>query len=283
MSAPLCQTAVVVIDGFDSVIVDTKFTSNDVSLDDLKEIVNPFNWDEDYANLFVDMKSQEPEILPDGWRRVLETVRLLGSIEATTPLKFYPSQDPKGLDAKLDYDLDMSRFGTGDGQVRIDRGFINMKSTVGDPAQDGVRVATRKVVHIEGISAFAQARLVCIGGYGTASADFLLGAATDPPKNPVPFEFPTNESQVDTTENTTAAPASVTHFAPAAVGAWTESVQDLTNGYFEVAQKWLSGSLTLTDVADYSTRVGGSLVSAPWKYLQAMTTPRPPGQPGGGK
>ena len=59
-------------------------------------------------------------------------------------------------------------------------------------------------------------------------------------------------------------------------------MQDLTNGYFDVAQKWLSGSLTMNDVTDYTARVGGELASSPWKYLQAMTTPRPPGQPGGG-
>ncbi|EHB58326.1 hypothetical protein MycrhDRAFT_0762 [Mycolicibacterium rhodesiae JS60] len=281
--APLCQTAVTTIEGFPSVIVDTKFGSKDVSLDDLKAIVNPFNWDEDYANLFVDMAHQDVDLMPDGWRRVLETVRLLGTENVTTPLKFFPSQER--LAAQVDYDLDKTRFDTGDKQVRVDRGFINMKSTSGDPTKPGVRVATRKVVHIEGISAFAQARLVCIGGYGTASADFLLGAATKPPKKPVAFDYPSREDQPDTSEETpvAAAASATTHFVPAAVGAWTESVQDLTNGYFDVAQKWLSGSLTMNDVADYSTRVSGSLMSAPWKYLQAMTTPRPPGQPGGGK
>jgi len=286
--APLCQTAVVVVDGRESVIVDTKFTSDSVSLDDLKSIVNPFNWNQDYAELFAAMQSQEPGLLPDGWCQVLETVRLLGEEELTTPLKFYAYQDPASpLEAEMNYDLDMSNFDAGDRQVPVDRGFINMKSTVGDPTQGGVRVVTRKVVHIQGISAFAQARLVCIGGYGTASADFLLGAATKPPTSPKSFDFPTNQKQSDaeTAQDATAtpAPASVTHFTPAAVDAWTECVQDLTNGYFDVAQKWLSGSLTLNDVADYTARVGGELASSPWKYLQAMTTPRTPGQPGGGR
>jgi hypothetical protein len=283
--APLCQTAVVTVDGFESAIVDTKFTSDTISLERLKSIVNPFNWAQDYAELFVRMQGQEPDIMPDGWRRVLETVRLLGSEELTTPLKFYPSQDPKRLGARLDYDLDMSRFETGDRQVRVDRGFINMKVTngAGDPTDPGVLVTTRKVVHIQGISAFAQAKLVCIGGYGTASADFLLGAAAKEPKNPKPFEYPTNDDEADTAQDTAAAPpaTAMTHFAPAAVDAWTECAQDLTNGYFDVAQKWLSGSLTLTDLADYTTRVGGEFASAPWKYLQAMTTPRTPGKPGG--
>ncbi|GAY14941.1 hypothetical protein [Mycobacterium sp. shizuoka-1] len=285
MSAPLCQTAVVTVDGYRSVIVDTKFTSTTISLNMLKSIVNPFNWDEDYNKLFVAMQSQVPEILPDHWRRVLETVRVIGDATLRTPLKFYPYQ-VSPVEAQMNYDLDMSNFAAGDGQVRVDRGFINMKSTVGNPAENGVRVTTRKVVHIQGISAFAQARLVCIGGYGTASADFLLGAAANPPASPAPFDYPTTEGQADPTAAgaQTAAPAPpatpMTHFVPAAVDAWTECAQDLTNGYFDVAQKWLAGSLTLTDLADYTTRLGGELASSPWKYLQAMTTPRSPGKPG---
>ena len=287
MSAPLCKTSVVIVDGYESAVVDTEFDSPDVTLNQLKSIVNPFNWAQDYSELFVRMEGQEPDILPDKWRRVLETVRLLGSIELTTPLKFFPYHDPKNkLEARLDYDLDTPALNTGDGQVRVDRGFINMKSTSGDADQPGVHVATRKVVHIERISAFAQAKLVCIGGYGTASATFLLGAAAKPPQNPEPFEFPTNEDEADKPKDaTTIAPpaTAITHFVPAAVGAWTECAQNLTNSYFDVAQKWLSGSLTMTDLADYSTSVTSELASSPWKYLQAMTTPRSPGKPGGSK
>ncbi|SBS72889.1 conserved hypothetical protein [uncultured Mycobacterium sp.] len=287
MGSPLCHTAVVVVDGLESACIDTEFDSTDVSLEQLKSIVNPFNWAQDYSELFVRMVDQEPDILPDGWRRVLETVRLLGLQELTTPLKFFPYQ-ASPLEATLDYDLDKTAMDTGDGQVLVDRGFINMKVTndEGDPAKPGVHVTTRKVVHIQGISAYAQGKLVCIGGYGTASANFLLGAAAKPPKDPVPFDYPTNEGEADKprTTSTAAPPATpLTHFVPAAVGAWTECAQDLTNGYFDVAQKWLSGSLTLTDLADYTTRVSGELASSPWKYLQAMTTPRTPGKPGGAK
>lgn len=294
MTAPLCQTAVVTVDGYQSVIVDTKFNSADISLNQLKAIVNPFNWDEDYSKLFVDMQEQTPGILPDNWRQVLETVRLIGDTTLRTPLKFFPYM-ASPTELEMNYDLDMSNFEAGDRQVRVDRGFINVTVTnpANNPSQGGVRVVTRKVVHIEGISAFAQARLVCIGGYGTASADFLLGSAANPPATPAEFDYPTKKGQPDPTEKP-AAPAeepstvvpratATTHFVPAAVDAWTECAQDLTNGYFDVAQKWLSGSLTLNDVADYTARVSGELASSPWKYLQAMTTPRSPGRPGGAR
>ncbi|WP_319430817.1 hypothetical protein [Mycobacterium sp. RTGN5] len=286
MGSPLCRTAAVVVDGLESAVIDTEFDSNDVSLEQLKSIVNPFNWAQDYSELFVRMEDQEPDILPDGWRRVLETVRLLGTTELTTPLKFYPYQ-ASPLEATLDYDLDKPALDTGDGQVLVDRGFINIKVTneAGDPTQPGVHVTTRKVVHIQGISAYAQGKLVCVGGYGTASANFLLGAAAQPPVDPKPFDYPKNEDDADAAQaNAPAPPATaMTHFVPAAVGAWTECAQDLTNGYFDVAQKWLSGSLTLTDLADYTTRATSELASSPWKYLQAMTTPRSPGKPGSKK
>lgn len=286
MGSPLCRTSVVMIDGLQSAVIDTAFDSDTVSLDQLKKIVNPFNWAEDYSELFVRMEDQEPDILSDGWRRVLETVNLLGSIQLTTPLKFYPIQTSPTT-ASVDYDLDTSALNTGDGQVRVDRGFINIKVTneEGDPTKPGVHVTTRKAVHIQGISAYAQGKLVCVGGYGTASANFLLGAAVQPPADPVAFDYPTNEDEADTPRKTSAAPRAtpLTHFVPAAVDAWTECAQDLTNGYFDVAQKWLDGSLTLTDLGDYTARVSGELASTPWKYLQAMTTPRSPGKPGGAK
>lgn len=283
LQAPLCQTAVVMVDGYESVVVDTKFADPNVTLDRLKAIVNPFNWSKDYPQLFVNMTQEEPDILPDRWRRVLETVNLLGPITARTPLKFFPYQDPDNpLEAEMNYDLDTSDFGAGDGQVRVDRGFINLKSTATGPGDPGVLVKTRKVVHIQGISAFAQARLVCIGGYGTGSVDFLIGAANSDIPDLVPFDYPTNEDQADTDPHLSIARATATtHFVPAAVDAWTECVQDLSNGYFDVTQKWLSGSLTLNDLAAYTAQFGGELASTPWKYLQAMTTPRSPGRPGG--
>ena len=56
-------------------------------------------------------------------------------------------------------------------------------NTTRNPKRPGVRVVTRKVVYSKDISPFAQARLLCIGGYGTQSADFLLGSAENPPPN----------------------------------------------------------------------------------------------------
>lgn len=280
LNAPLCKTAIVTVDGKECVLIDTGFTSQDVSLEDLKSIVNPYNWDEDYPEFFEDMQEQTPRILPDGWRRVLEKVRLVEGFDLKTPLKYFPYQDKsRPYEASVEYDLDKAALATGDERVLVDRGYIRMTAlNRRDPHSNGVSVKTRKIVHIDGIAPWAQARLVCLCGYGTSSADFLLKAAathrTDPP--PEPFLFPENESQSDNDPTDAPAPAPI-HYVPAAVEAWSEVVQDATNSYLGLTEKWLSGGLTFSDMADHCRRVYGDLGSAPWNYLQDMMTPRSPG------
>ncbi len=284
LAAPLCKTAIVTVDGLECVLIDTEFTSDDVSLEDLKSIVNPFNWDTDYSEFFEDMREQTPHILPDGWRRVLETVRLYEGFDLTTPLKFFPYQDKaRPYEASLEYDLDKPALATGDGRVLVDRGYIRMAAlNQKDPRSTGVSVKTRKIVHITGIPPWAQARLVCLCGYGTSSADFLLKAAAAPPRDRRPFLFPEKESQADNDSTKTSSPAPI-HYVPAAVGAWTEVVQDVTNSYLGLTEKWLAGGLTFSDVAETCRRVSGDLGGAPWNYLQDMMTPRSPGDTGAGK
>ena len=55
----------------------------------------------------------------------------------------------------------------GDGRVLVDKGYINMEctSTGLNPYGPGVRVRTRKVAHVKGLSPYAQAKFLCICGY----------------------------------------------------------------------------------------------------------------------
>jgi len=285
LTEPLCDTSIVTIDGSQCVMIDTQFEADDVSLEDLKKIVNPYNWSTDYPKFFLEMRMQpKPRILSDGWRRVREKVRVVEGFNLLTPLKYFPYEDPKRpLEASLEYDLDESALGTGDRKVTVDRGYIRMWSTdPADPAADGVKVATRKIVHITGIPPWVQAQLVCMCGYGTSSADFLLKAARKNPQGTKLFPFFTSEAEADDTSVPPPPPPppstpSPIHFVPAAVEVWTETVGDLTNSYLHLAEKWMTGGVTYADVADHCRRVGGDLASAPWNYLRAMTTPRPPG------
>ncbi|WP_102141760.1 hypothetical protein [Mycobacterium hubeiense] len=271
---PLCRAVVRTINGIQSVVIDTAMSSDDITLTNLKKVVNPFNWARNYSDFFQRMTPCPEPHRPDGWRQVLESVgfdKFEGSW-ITTALKYYPSEG-KG-EARIDYDLDDPTPGPGDGQVLVDRGFINMWATNADrdPDQPGVRVRTRKVVHIKGLSPFAQQRLVCITGYGTASNEFLFGPAAHPPDETREFAY--YEAGVAPQAGLTDEDGPATHVAATAVGLWTEAVRDLTNDYFDLAEKWMAGGLTLTDITDFSQQFTGHLINAPLNFLERVNRPR---------
>jgi hypothetical protein len=265
------------VDGLRCAVIDSDLSSDDISLNDLKKIVNPFNWNENYPAFFLKMAPFRDPFRTDGWRRVLETVGFgeVDSLDITTALKYYPSTGE--LEARLDYDLDDPTPGPGDGQVLVDRGYINMfvKNTAGSPDQPGVRVRTRKVVHIDGLSPYAQTRWVCLTGYGTASSEFLFGPAENTPADPRPFEYYTPGQQPEAEPEISDSGRS-THVVATAVDLWTDTVQDLASGYFDMAEKWLAGGLRLSDVTEFSQKVTGRLISSPFEFLETVNQPRHP-------
>ena len=275
---PLCKTAVVSVDGVKSVVIDTNFTSDKLSLDRITAIADPRNWDEDYHEFFADIKALDPR--SDGWGRFLETVEFgTDALRLVTELK-YLKTSPDSTRAILDYDLNDPWPGAGDGLVTVDRGFIDMRAT-GQSADPGVQVRTRKVVHITGLSPAAQARLVCISGYGTASKEFLLGAAANPPQNAVPWKAPVGGK--DTSEEGGAKPAEPpSYIATAAFKVWNDCVQEVMTRNLDITEKWLEGALNFTDLANYSKDVGGLLLTAPWEFLATMNQPRYAGNPPNG-
>ena len=295
LGVPLCQATIVNIDGIESVVVDTEACSDSVTLNELKNVVNPYNWHENYDDFFCAMiPSRLPE-RRDGWRRVLEEVGFCKyrdkyrSRTLSTMLKYFATEDPKKpYEARLDYDLNEPKGPEGDGLVTVDRGFINMWSTVDNANANGVKVRTRKVVHIDGFLPYAQARLVCITGYASASNEFLFGAAGDPPENPKEFKYyPVPPPAADEAVNVTAggtgtAPAPADHVGTTAVKLWTDTVRDLTTDYFDLAGKWVTGNVRVEDVADYSKQVTSRLAKAPADFLDAVSKPRYPGRPPGG-
>ncbi|MDT5098590.1 MAG: hypothetical protein QOC76_2327 [Mycobacterium sp.] len=274
---PLCSAKVVTIDGLPVVVVDTNLHSDSRSFHDVVEIVNPFNWNENYPEFFLSMDPCDPPERTDGWFRVLETVGFpgLGGLQLTTNLKYYPKLKLDEGIAHIDYDLDDPPPGQGDGKVTVDRGFINIEvaNDERDPTKPGVSAKTRKVVHIEGLSPYAQQRLVCLTGYGTASSEFLLGGKADAEK-PYPRDFvyykdkvPQADPEVEPTEVST-------HAVATAVNLWTESVQGLVSDYFDFAEKWMDGRLRIRDVADYSSQVTERLVSGPLEFWDRVNQPR---------
>ncbi len=287
LGVPLCQAAIVNIDGIESVVVDTEASSDKVSLNRLKAVVNPYNWHKNYPDFFCDMIACRRPERDDGWRRVLEQVGFckFGGKPLRTMLKYFTTEENL-YEARLDYDLDEPRGPEGDGQVTVDRGFINMWSLHKNPDQDGVKVRTRKVVHINGILPYAQARLVCITGYASASNEFLFGAASNPPPNPKEFKFyavpPATETEADNVKAGGAGAAPADHVGTTAVKLWTDTVRDLTTNYFDFAGKWVTGNVRAEDVADYTKQVTSRLAKAPVDFLDAVSKPRYPDSPSGG-
>ena len=280
---PLCNTAVVTVGGVECVCIDADFTSTELSLNDVKAVADPRNWNIDYHDFFCDIKPLKAR--PDGWGRFLETVGFCGEegepdiAQLVTQLKYYKSA-PSPTEAHLDYDLDDPTPGLGDGKITVDRGFIDMSAPQGDPAKPPVLVRTRKVAHITGLRPWAQARLVCITGYGTSAMEFLLGAAQraadDSTFNPVPWDAPVTAD--DTAQQAkTEAPTPTSHIAQTAVDVCVDSIEDVIARVSDVSEKWLAGTLTVNDLAEYSKDVGGVFLGAPFKFLQAMSQPRYPG------
>jgi hypothetical protein len=290
LGIPLCQATIVDIDGIESVVVDTEASSDDVSLKQLKDVVNPYNWHLNYPDFFCDMISCGLPERDDGWRRVLEKVGFCnyGGLNLRTALKYIATEEStKPCEARLDYDLDDPRGADGDGLVTVDRGFINMWSTVKDANAKGVKVRTRKVVHIDGILPYAQARLVCITGYASASNEFLFGAASSAVKGRQVFTYYDTGVQPEQAATVAAAgqggaPAPTDHVGTTAVKLWTDTVRDLTTNYFNLAGKWVAGSLQVDDVTEYSRQVTSRLAKTPMEFLDAVSKPRyPDGAPGG--
>jgi hypothetical protein len=291
LAIPLCQATIVDIDGIESVVVDTEASSEYVSLNQLKAVVNPYNWHKNYPDFFCDMIACRRPDRNDGWRRVLEQVgfcKVGGGRTLNTLLKYFATEDQqKPYEARLDYDLDDPRGPEGDGQVTVDRGFINMWSTANNANAYGVRVRTRKVVHINGLLPYAQARLVCITGYASASNEFLFGAASSAKQDREEFKYYDTVVQPEQAANVAApgpggTPVTADHVGTTAVRLWTDTVRDLTTSYFNLAGKWVAGNVQVDDVADYGKQVTSRLVKAPMDFVDAVTKPRYPDSGSGG-
>jgi hypothetical protein len=157
-----------------------------------------------------------------------------------------------------------------------------MSAPHGDPTKPPVLVRTRKVAHITGVRPWAQARLVCVTGYGTAAVEFLLGAAArvarDPAFKPVAWDAPVTAD--DTSEQAGTEPTQpVGHIANTAVDVWISSIEDVLARSSDVSQRWFAGTLNVNDLADYSKDVGGVFLGVPWKFLQALSQPGFPSKP----
>ena len=175
-AVPLCEARIKWVRGQLCAVLTTEFTSDKVSLDELKGVVDPLNWAK-CMSFFCEMEPKTPR--DDGWDRVLEhvstTCSIIGTPQMVTPLKYWkgpPASEPQ-VTAYVDYALDDLPVADekGDGRIVVDEGFISMTatgpvSTTPDPTNHGVRVRTRKVVGFRDLPWIAGAIFACSMGYG---------------------------------------------------------------------------------------------------------------------
>lgn len=276
--APIENATVVDVDGIRSLVIDTEFASDLVSLDAMKAVVDPRNWHHNFPAFFCSMEGRGRRA--DHWRRVLETVGVSAIPESRrlcTHLKFYKSEtDEPGLhEARLDYDLnDPCPDPEGDGQIDVDRGFINMRAT-GEPNHNGVVVRTRKVAHINGILPETQSRFAFIFGYTAGAMEMLFGPAMNPDPSVEYYPWGDEDDRLPTDQSAAVpATASSNTVASTAFRMAVQYAEDMSVMNLDLADRWLSGKLTLQDLATYSSEVSSRLVSDPFKFLQAISRPK---------
>ena len=288
---PLCNACVITYDGIQSVVVNWVLSSNQVSLNALKAVVDPRNWHDDDPSFFCAM--QYEGLRTDGWRRVLETVGFCSYPTAISPrlvtmLKFFKTTvNPNGpgkYEARLDYELN-DPFPTPPATARSP--LTTASSTCG-PGTTETQTSHRstcgpKGYHIDGLRPYTMKRFVCLSGYAFIVANMLFGSASNPDPNAVAWADSPNEQPSDLDEQPPGgsgaqAPPSDNSVASTAISMVTKSVEELTVKQFDLADKWMSGQLTVAELAQHSAEVGARIASEPWKLIQAITQPK-----GGGK
>lgn len=275
-----CDSRLLLVGDQVCIEVNTQFERDSIPLYKVMNILEPENWPK-LCDFFCRMQPYVPD-RPDGWTPMLETVSLgCPHKQLVTALKVFKSEVHNTAGEvtaiHVDYDLDENPPVQGDGHVTYDRGYLNVEKL----GENGVRVRTKKVVHIDSLSPIAQNQWVCITGYGSISMDMILGGAEDPPKGAKPWKAskpPTGSPAGSTTGSPTGEtpgnPAGTP--ATAAVALIGQCAQELTAKTSEVTQKWAAGTLTASDMFSYSAYVGARAATDPWRLLELFTPTGPP-------
>jgi hypothetical protein len=288
-SVPLCNACLATQGGIECVVVDTRFEDGSISINQVKAILDPRNWDKTAGEFFCNMQYLGPGVAPYlGWGRVLETVSAWcgsGLPVLHTDLVFLKEDDPG--QAVVQYDLDIPFPGAGDGQVTVDKGWLKVVTGTSTNSNAGVTVTTRKVVHIDPLSPVAQKVFVCVMGYGQAAMEMLLGGAINPPPNPVPWSDPPAPLVVAQSAQVASAPAGNGGNAPPttaaglAVSMLSDYLAEVSNDSAEIVAKCADKELTVEDLAKFSAKLGARMASEPWRFLQKLSE-LPPRTPSGG-
>lgn len=183
---PLCTGGLRKINGQFCSVLTTDYKRTDLTVDDIKKVMEPHNWPQLCPSFFREINDQNPT-LAHGWSRVLEVVSGDPTLwELRTALRYWKGETTPGGGFYINYDLDWIR--TGDGMlVEVDAGYILITPLDASKPDAGVRIRTSKQVRIRGMSSTASAVLACFMGWGDISSRMLTDRAKPPFVGAKPF------------------------------------------------------------------------------------------------
>ena len=274
-------------------MLTTEFVSSQASLDQLENVIDPLNWAE-CLPFFCSM-DPEPD-RPDGWSRVLEHVSMTCPIPYTpqmvTPLKYWkgqgtnqPSTEPS---AWVNYALDddPAPGEIGDGLMVVDQGFIRMTSTVGNSAQDGVHVRTRKVAGFRNLAYFPAALFACVMGYGDVGMGMLLGGVTSRASNPAGWTNWAPSTYTGASGSASGASGSAQQGQSAecadptsravalAVEMVNECIDDMSGKSAALAAKWATGTVPIAEMITLNAELRRGSRLTPCAFWSGCATRR---------
>jgi hypothetical protein len=274
-------------------VITTEFTSAAVSLNDLKNVIDPVNWARCLSTFFCEMDRKADR--DDGWGRVLEQVSTTCPILPThmqTALKYWKTegQDEKTQPptACLDYALDdqPADGAKGDGLIVVDEGFIRMTSTDSnlDPTELGVRVRTRKVVGFANSALTPWGVLACSMGYGDQGIDMILDGVDNRMSNPQGWKdwkastAPAAKSPGQPKDKPppgppTTEPDTSRRAVELAVEMVNECVEDMSEKSAAVAAKWATGTVPIAEMIELNAEFTARVMTDPWRYLERLRKP----------
>jgi hypothetical protein len=186
-----CTGSLRKLDGGFCSVLTTDWIRPNLTVEDMKKVIDPHNWPKLAPGFFVAIKDQNPPTDGKGWTRVMEVVSAdPEQWQMRTALRYWKGTTPDG-GIYVNYDLDADRTGDS-GVVEVDAGYLLITPIKPGDNASGVRVRTCKQVRIRGISPTATAALSCFFGWGDAASHMLGDDAANPPPDLVPFGKPSS-------------------------------------------------------------------------------------------
>jgi hypothetical protein len=257
---PVCSGGLRKINGQFCAVLTTDYPRPDLTVEDIKRVIEPHNWPTLCPDFFRGIEDQNP-VTRRGWNRVLETVSADPSLwELRTALRYWKGETTPEGGFYINYDLDPDRAGDCM-MVMVDAGYLMITPVDANNPAAGVRIRTSKEVRIRGLSSTAAAVLACLMGWGDVSSHML----TDKAKPPFPGAVNFGAASVDPGKQ----PGDATQTAMHADDKPTEEATELAAEQTELPKGWRNALISgfqreLNDFINNVAVVGASDLYKRW-------------------